>query len=75
MTTEYELNERIGQNIRMLRCYNDMTQDMLGAKLNITGMQVSRYERGKNAVDAATLYVIAKLFNVSTEVFFKKVVD
>lgn len=61
----------VGQNIRVHRVANGLTQGQLGSQLGLTFQQVQKYETGKNRVNAGRLYQIAELLGVPVKAFFK----
>lgn len=58
-------DKMVGNNVRMLRLRNDMTQLQLGEKLGLSFQQVQKYERGKNRLNGEKLQQIAEIFGVS----------
>jgi repressor LexA len=57
----------IGENIKLLRTQNKMSQKQLGEKLGITQQAIGKWESNKSEPDNAMIVSIAKLFNVSTD--------
>lgn len=57
----------IGNNIRILRQKNNLTQKQLADKLNISLQSVAHYEANRRNPDPYMLQRIAQLFNVSTD--------
>ena len=55
----------IGQNIKSLRKENNMTQDQLAEKLDITFQAVSSWERDEYKPDTDKLIKLAEVFDVS----------
>lgn len=60
----------IGNNIKQLRQKNNLTQEQVAAKLNVSYQAVSKWENNANAPDIALLPEIAALFGVSVDVLF-----
>ncbi len=58
---------RIGEQIRLLRRKNDVTQDRLAAHLGVTPQAVSRWESGVCYPDMGYLPAIADFFSVSMD--------
>ena len=56
---------RIGEQIRLLRRKNDVTQDQLAGYLGVTPQAVSRWENGETIPNTETLKLLSKLFDVS----------
>ncbi len=60
-------NERIGRAIRTLREKAGYTQKELAEKLFISGVAVSKWERGKSMPDTATLQKLAALLDMDVD--------
>lgn len=60
-------NVKVGQFIKDLLKKNNMTQDNLAEKLNITKSAVSQNLNGKSAFDIQNLMRIASLFNITLD--------
>ena len=56
--------ETIGKKIKELRIKNNLTQQELASKLNVTYQAVSKWENGKNLPDLVILTEICKRFNI-----------
>lgn len=65
----------IGEKIKLLRKKNNLTQDELAEKINITKQSVMAYETGKRIIPLDTLDNISKEFSVPIETFFSSEVD
>lgn len=61
----------IGENIRTARRAVGWSLDDLGAKINLSGQQVSKYETGDDRVRASTLGKIAKVFGKPVAEFYQ----
>ena len=61
------MNETIGKNIRLLREYNNMSQQELADKLYITRQSISKWESGLVAPDLEKLLKMSELFNVKID--------
>ena len=61
------MNETIGKNIRLLREYNNMSQQELADKLYITRQSISKWESGLVAPDLEKLLKMSELFNVNID--------
>ena len=55
----------VGENIQNIRKKNNITQEELAEKLNVTRQAVSNWETGKNEPDIETLTNIAQIFDIS----------
>ena len=56
---------KIGKFIAKLRLENDLTQEGLAEKLDISNRSISKWERGICLPDASNMAKLCKLFNVS----------
>lgn len=56
--------ETIGKKIKELRIKNNLTQQELASKLNVTYQAVSKWENGKNLPDLVILTEICNIFNI-----------
>lgn len=57
----------LGENIRRLRKLNNMSQDELAEKLNVTRQSISLWENGQTQPSLENIVALAKLFKVSTD--------
>ncbi len=57
----------LGDNIRKYRKINNMSQDELAEKLNVTRQSVSLWENGQTQPSLENIVALAKLFKVSTD--------
>lgn len=55
------------QNLHILRANQDMTQEQLAAKLNVTRQSISKWEKGQVRPDLETILMLAEIFQVSVE--------
>ena len=56
---------QIGKFIAELRKQNNMTQQELADKLNVTDRAVSKWENGRGVPDISLLQALSKVFDVS----------
>ena len=56
-----------GNKLKLLRLQDNMTQEELAQKLNLTKSVISAYETGLRLPSYDVLIRIAKIFNVSTD--------
>lgn len=56
-----------GNKLKLLRLQDNMTQEQLAQKLNLTKSVISAYETGLRLPSYDVLIRIAKIFNVSTD--------
>lgn len=71
-----DIEKKIGSNIRRLREAQNMTQDTLAAKLQLSGCDITRSAVAKIEVGQRHLYpdeiiLIRKILNTSYEAIFK----
>lgn len=71
-----EVDKRVGKNIKNLREQAGMTQDLLAAKLQLCGCDITRSAVAKIEVGQRHLYtdeiiLIRQIFNVPYEEIFK----
>ena len=57
----------LGDNIRKHRKLNNMSQDELAEKLNVTRQSISLWETGQTQPSLENIVALAKLFKVSTD--------
>ena len=57
----------LGDNIRKYRKLNNMSQDELAEKLNVTRQSISLWENGQTQPSLENIVALAKLFKVSTD--------
>ena len=57
----------LGDNIRKYRKLNNMSQDDLAEKLNVTRQSISLWENGQTQPSLENIVALAKLFEVSTD--------
>jgi len=67
-----ELEFLIGSRLKYYRIKNGMSQTLLGDNLGLTFQQIQKYEKGENRIPASTIYIISKLFQISTEEFLSE---
>ncbi|WP_171051765.1 helix-turn-helix domain-containing protein [Alteribacter natronophilus] len=59
--------ETFGERLRLLRIEQNISQEMLAQKLNISKSTVSMYERNERQPSFTTVINLARLFGVSTD--------
>lgn len=72
----WNCEKRVGQNIRELRERQDLTQDMLSARLQVNGCDITRSALAKMEVGQRHIYVdelilIKEILGVTFEDLFK----
>lgn len=70
-----DIDVLIGANLRDLRLFFGVTQAELARVLGVTFQQVQKYEKGKDRLSAARLYVLARFFDVPLDAFFAEPKD
>jgi transcriptional regulator with XRE-family HTH domain len=71
------LNNVVGSQVRYFRCRLDLTQEMLAARCNILGWNITRGKLAKieaqvRCVSDAELYLLAKALKVGVEKLYPK---
>lgn len=61
----------LGEILKDLRVKNNMTQEYVAEKLNITRQAVSKWEAGQSSPSMANLISLAKLYDISVEELLK----
>lgn len=62
---------KISSNIRSLRLKNKLSQERLGALLNVSGQAVSKWEQGITSPDISLLPSLAQCFGVTIDSLFE----
>ena len=57
----------LSKNIKRYRTQNNITQEQLAEKINVTRQAVSNWENGKTEPDIETLTKIAQIFDISID--------
>jgi transcriptional regulator with XRE-family HTH domain len=65
----------LGDRLRVLRHARDLNQAQLGSLIGVTAQQIHRYERGKSALSASSLYLMARTLDVPITYFFEGLGD
>jgi transcriptional regulator with XRE-family HTH domain len=66
------VDQYIGGRMRESRFALNMSQTDLGEKLGVTFQQIQKYEKGRNRVSAARLFVICEILDVSLASMFER---
>jgi transcriptional regulator with XRE-family HTH domain len=64
------IDSHVGARLRMRRVVVGMSQERLGAALNITFQQIQKYEKGANRIGASRLQELARILQVPPAYFF-----
>ena len=67
------INTLISKNLVRLRCDKGLSLQKVGDFIEVSNQQVSLFEKDKNRISAAQLYIIARNFEVDIHEFFKPI--
>ena len=70
VTNNNAIDMHVGKRMRLRRTLLGLSQEQLGAALNITFQQVQKYERGANRISASRLWDISQILDASIAYFF-----
>ena len=70
ITNNNAFDMHVGKRVRLRRILLGMSQEQLGTELNITFLQVQKYERGANRISASRLWDISQILDVPISYFF-----
>ena len=70
ITNNNAIDKHVGRRVRLRRTLLGMSQEQLGAELNITFQQVQKYERGANRVNASRLRDISQMIDSPIDCLF-----
>ena len=73
VSDELQVQKTLGVIIKTYRLENNMTQEYVAEKLNISRQAVSKWESGLSQPSTTNLMGLAKLFNVSVEDILKQI--
>ena len=60
----------VGSRVRLRRTMLGLSQEKLGAAINLTFQQVQKYERGTNRIGSSRLFEMSKVLGVPVSFFF-----
>ncbi len=60
----------VGSRVRIRRTLLGMSQEKLGAAINLTFQQIQKYERGTNRIGSSRLFELSKVLDVPVSFFF-----
>src|SRR5687768_14523010 len=60
----------VGQNLRVIRLQNSLTQEQLADAVGVTFQQIQKYENGKNRISASMLLMLSRHLDAPLESFF-----
>ena len=75
VTNNNAVDVHVGKRVRLRRTLLRMSQEQLGASLNIAFQQVQKYERGANRNSASRLWDISQVLDVQISYFFGDMKD
>ena len=70
ITNNNAIDLHVGKRLRLRRTLLGLSQEQLGAELNITFQQVQKYERGANRISASRLWDMSQILDVPVNYFF-----
>ncbi len=65
------VDAHVGSRVRIRRTMLGMSQEKLGAAINLTFQQVQKYERGTNRMGSSRLFELSKVLDVPVSFFFE----
>ena len=75
VTNNNAVDVHVGKRVRLRRTLLGMSQEQLGASLNITFQQVQKYERGANRISASRLWDISQILDVQISYFLDEMTN
>ena len=75
VTNNNAVDVHVGKRVRLRRTLLGISQEQLGASLNITFQQVQKYERGANRISASRLWDISQILDVQISYFFDEMTN
>jgi DNA-binding XRE family transcriptional regulator len=69
ITNNKAIDMHLGKRVRWHQAVLGMSQEQLGAELNVTFQQVQKYERGANRISAVRLWDISQILDVPISYF------
>ena len=70
ITNNNAIDKHVGKRVRLRCTLLGLSQEQLGAELNVTFQQVQKYERGANRISASRLWDISQILDVPIGYFF-----
>lgn len=67
-----EINTLISKNLSRLRKEKGFSLQKVGDFIEVTNQQVSLFEKDKNRISAAQLYLLAQYMNVDISEFYRE---
>ena len=75
ITNNNAIDMHVGKRARQRRTLLGMSQEHVGAELNVTFQQVQKYERVANRISASRLWDISQILDVPISYFFDDILD
>ncbi len=75
MRVTSHLDTEIGRRLRQARLVENLTQDGLAQKLNISFQQLQKYENGTNRVSSSRLWAISRVLGLPITYFYEGLDD
>ena len=70
ITNNNAIDKHVGKRVRLRRTLLGLSQEQLGAELNVTFQQVQKYERGANRISGSRLWDMSQILDVPVSCFF-----
>lgn len=67
-----EIEKQVSRKISELRRLRGFTRVDLGEKIGVAHQQIAKYESGENRITAGRLFALSRIFEVSTDYFFRQ---
>lgn len=72
MGKPHPVDVHVGARVRQRRTLLGMSQEKLGAAVDLTFQQIQKYERGANRIGCSRLYEFSKVLDVPVDYFFEE---
>lgn len=72
MGKPHPVDVHVGARVRQRRTLLGMSQEKLGAAVDLTFQQIQKYERGTNRIGCSRLYEFSKVLDVPVDYFFEE---
>ena len=66
---DIEINKKIGQKLLELRLARGLSREKVAEKLNVTGQQLHKYERGANRISVSKMVGLSEILEVKPMYF------
>ena len=75
ITNNNAIDKHVGKRVRLRRTLLGLSQEQLGAELNVTFQQVQKYERGANRISTSRPWEISHVLDVPIVYFFDDITE